>query len=53
MPADDLPQWWSGFEGIVPGPETARGGKPSGFGVRGDFPIPPMADSSPLGAIYV
>ena len=53
MPADDLPQWWSGFQGMVPGPTSARGGKPPGFVARGNFPILPMADSSPLGAIYV
>jgi hypothetical protein len=53
MPADDLPQWWSGFRGMVPDPASARGGKPSGFGARGKFPILPVADSSPLGAIYV
>jgi predicted signal transduction protein with EAL and GGDEF domain len=53
MPADDLPQWWSGFQGMVPGPASARGGKPPGFVARGNFPILPMADSSPLGAIYV
>jgi hypothetical protein len=43
MPADDLPQWWSGFQGMAPSPASARG----------DFPVLPMADSSPLGAIYV
>jgi diguanylate cyclase (GGDEF)-like protein len=53
MPADDLPQWWSGFRGMVPDTASARGGKPSGFGARGKFPILPVADSSPLGAIYV
>jgi len=53
MPADDLPQWWSGFEGMVPSPASARGHKLSGFGVRGDFPILPAADSSPVGAIFI
>jgi len=53
MPADDLPQWWSGFDGRVPSPASARSHRFSGFGVRGDFPILPAVDASPVGAIFI
>jgi hypothetical protein len=53
MPADDLPQWWSGFQGTLPSPASARGDRLSGVGARGDFPILPAVDSSTLGAIFI